>query len=103
MNEILNLFVPLTAGVLLGVVFFGGLWWTVRKGLSSDQPAVWFIGSQLLRTGIVLSGFYFTASGQWQRLLPCLFGFVAARAIVTAFVRAAEKPVDAGTEPSHAP
>jgi F1F0 ATPase subunit 2 len=25
--------------VLLGVIFFGGLWWTVRKGLSSKRPA----------------------------------------------------------------
>jgi hypothetical protein len=35
MNEILGLMPALIAGVLLGAMFFGGLWWTVRKGVSS--------------------------------------------------------------------
>ena len=39
------------AGLVLGAIFFGGLWWTVRKGLSSQQPALWFLGSMLLRMG----------------------------------------------------
>ena len=59
----------LAAGVLLGAVFFGGLWWTVRKGLSSEQPALWFLGSLLLRTSITLAGFYFVSGGHWERLL----------------------------------
>ena len=50
---------PLVAGVLLGAIFFGGLWWTVRKGVSSKRPALWFFGSLLLRTSIVLAGFLF--------------------------------------------
>ena len=48
MNEILNLILALAAGFLLGVIFFGGLWWTVQKGLSSRRPAFWFLGSLLL-------------------------------------------------------
>ena len=40
MNEVLLLALALSAGVLLGAVFFGGLWWTVRKGVSSEQPAL---------------------------------------------------------------
>jgi F1F0 ATPase subunit 2 len=47
------------AGVLLGAIFFGGLWWTVRKGVSSKRPALCFFGSLLLRTSIALAGFYF--------------------------------------------
>ena len=35
----------LLAGALLGSVFFGGLWWTVRRGVLSTQPALWFFGS----------------------------------------------------------
>ena len=30
------------AGGVLGGIFFGGLWWTTRKGLSAGQPALWF-------------------------------------------------------------
>ena len=49
MNEVLTLALALLAGVALGAVFFGGLWWTVRKGVSSKHPALWFLGSLLLR------------------------------------------------------
>ena len=59
MNETLTLVLAWVAGVLLGAIFFGGLWWTVRKGVSSKQPALWFFGSLLLRMSIALAGFYF--------------------------------------------
>ena len=75
MNETLNLILALAAGFLLGVIFFGGLWWTVQKGLSSRQPALWFLGSLLLRTSTVMVGFYFTSGNHWERLLICLLGF----------------------------
>jgi F1F0 ATPase subunit 2 len=89
---------------LLGAVFFGGLWWTVRQGVGSKRPALLFFGSLLLRTAVVIAGFYFVGDGQWQRLLACLFGFVIARIIVT---RLAGPPRDDVTAPSkeagHAP
>ena len=88
MNETLTLVLALVTGVLLGVMFFGGLWWTVRKGVSSERPALWFLGSLLLRTIITVTGFYFVARGDWQRLLMCLLGFVIARPIVTRLTRA---------------
>ena len=69
MNETLTLVSALVTGVLLGGMFFGGLWWTVRKGVSSKQPALWFFGSLLLRMSIVLAGFYFVSGGHWERLL----------------------------------
>ena len=87
MNESLILLLAGTAGGLLGAVFFGGLWWTVRKGVSSPRPAVWFFASMLLRMGIAVGGFYFVAGGQWERLLACLVGFILARLIVTRLTR----------------
>ncbi len=83
MNEMLTLILALAAGVLLGAVFFGGLWWTVHKGVSSKRPMLWFLGSLLLRTGIVLAGFYVVSGGHWGRLLACLLGFISVRFIVT--------------------
>ena len=81
-NEYLNMALALIAGVLLGAVFFGGLWWTVRKCVSSKKPALLLIGSFLLRMGIVLAGLYFIARGHWESLLICLLGFIIARLIV---------------------
>lgn len=83
MNEMVNLVPALVAGVLLGAMFFGGLWWTVRKGVTSKRPVLWFCGSLLLRTGIALAGFYLVSGGHWERLIACLLGFVIARGIVT--------------------
>jgi F1F0 ATPase subunit 2 len=69
----------LLAGVMLGAIFFGGLWWTVRWGVSSEWAAVLFLGSLLLRTAIALAGFYFVSQGDWRKVLACLLGFLSAR------------------------
>ena len=103
MNETLSLVLAFVSGLLLGAMFFGGLWWTVLKVASSKRPALWFFGSLLLRTSIALAGFYFIARGHWERLLVCLLGFVIARLIVTRLTRAAEKPTYMAREASHAP
>jgi F1F0 ATPase subunit 2 len=87
MNEVWLLVLALPAGVLLGVIFFGGLWWTVRKGVSSEQPVFWFFGSLLLRMSITLVGLYLISGGQWRRLLLGLAGFVVARCGVTWLTR----------------
>jgi F1F0 ATPase subunit 2 len=82
MNETLTLMLAWVVGVLLGTIFFGGLWWTIRNGVSSKQPALWFFGSLLLRMSIALAGFYFVSGGHWERLVACLIGFFMARSIV---------------------
>ena len=87
MNESMTLLLTAMAGLLLGAVFFGGLWWTVQKGVASNHPALWFLGSFIARTCIVLTGFYFVGSGHWQRLLSCLVGFFLVRLIVMCLAR----------------
>ncbi|HTO52376.1 MAG TPA: ATP synthase subunit I [Myxococcota bacterium] len=79
MNEPLSLALALLAGALLGMIFFGGLWWTVRRAVSANQPALWFFGSLVLRTGIALAGILLVSGGFWERLLLCLVGFTSAR------------------------
>jgi F1F0 ATPase subunit 2 len=76
------------AGVLLGIVFFGGLWWTIRRGVPSRHPAAWFLCSLLLRMAAVLAGFYLVSGRDWRRLLACLLGFFLARILVTRLTRA---------------
>jgi len=83
MSEAVQLIPALVAGVLLGLMFYGGLWWTVRRGVLSKNAPGMFFGSLLLRTGIALAGFYFIAHGHPERLLMSLLGFVMARLIVT--------------------
>jgi F1F0 ATPase subunit 2 len=92
MTEALSLVLALLTGVLLGAVFFGGLWWTVSRMASSHRPALLLFGSLLLRTSVALGGFYLIGRGHWERLLLCLFGFVMARILITLLTRVAEKP-----------
>lgn len=88
MNEAPRLVLAWVSGGGLGALFFGGLWWTVRKGVSAKQPALWFVGSMFLRLGISLAGFYLVSGLRWERLLACLLGFAMARPAVTWLTRA---------------
>jgi len=93
MNDTLFLLIAFVLGILLGVIFFGSLWWAVQKGMVSKRPVLWFFGGSLLRTSITLAGFYFIGNGHWQRMLVCLLGFIIARFIVKGRVRpSVEKP-----------
>jgi F1F0 ATPase subunit 2 len=87
MRETSTFVLALLAGVLLGTIFFGGLWWTIRRGVSSERPATWFFGSLMLRTIIAVAGFYLISRGDWRRLLAGLLGFLVARALVTRLTR----------------
>ena len=94
MSNFLLLLMALAAGVFLGIIFFGGLWWTVRRGMASPRPGLWFLGSMVARTSIALVGFYLVSAGDWQRLIICLVGFVLARLLViTATRRRENRPV----------
>jgi len=104
MNNLLLIALALAAGLVLGAIFFGGLWWTVRNGVISKSPVLWFLGSMLLRMGIVLAGFYFVGRGDWQRLLICLLGFIIARFIIMRLTRTPiESPQSTTKEAGHAP
>ena len=104
MNDAITRALVFLAGGALGLIFFGGLWWTVRRGVWSSRPALWFLASLGLRMGFVLTGFYFVAGGHWQRLVTCLLGFFTARLVVTRLTRApAEKQTRFKKEIGHAP
>lgn len=91
-----GLILSLIVGMVLGLFFFGGLWWTIRKAVSATNPALWFFGSLMLRMAIVLSGFYLVMAGDWRRLSIALVGFILARILVTRFTPSPQ-------ENSHAP
>jgi F1F0 ATPase subunit 2 len=104
MSEFLSLAPALAAGLLLGAFFFGGLWWTVIRGVSSQRPALWFFGSMLARTSITLAGFYFVGDENWERWPLCLVGFVLARLVVKWLIRPPVGNHNSGApEPSYAP
>lgn len=79
--------IAVISGIVLGMIFFGGLWFTVKKTVRSNYAAIWILGSSLTRTIMVLTGFYFVGQGNWQRLLLAVAGFIAARFLVMWFTK----------------
>jgi F1F0 ATPase subunit 2 len=77
----------LSAGMVLGTVFFGGLWWTVSRALTATIPAVWFALSALLRMAVVLCGLYCFARLGLPSLIACFCGLLIARSGVKHFTR----------------
>jgi len=103
MIDALSLVPALSTGVLLGIFFFGGLFYTIRKGLPSRHPAFLFLGSWLLRMIVVAGGFFLIAAGQREKLLACAAGFMIARSFVRILACKAEKPGAQKMEADHAP
>ena len=101
-NEISNLIWPSIGGLVLGIVFFGGLWFTVKKLITSKTPALLMMGSFIFRMGIVLAGFYFVGLGDWKKLIACLIGFIVARFAVIHYTKSVdEKTVQIKKEAVH--
>jgi len=104
MPESLLSWTAVLAGAGLGAIYFGGLWWTVRRAASFRRPVLSMLVSVWLRMSVALGGFYVVAGGNWKRLLLCLLGFVVARVVVTWLARS---PTPSGaataTEVLHAP
>ncbi|MET4141700.1 ATP synthase subunit I [Pedobacter sp. UYP1] len=88
------------SGIILGMIFFGGLWFTIKKTLRTSSAALWILGSSLIRTVIVLTGFYFVAQGSWQRLLLAMAGFIVGRFLVMRFTSRLDQKQNTSTETS---
>jgi F1F0 ATPase subunit 2 len=78
-TNVLYLAMAFLVGMGTGIVYFGGLWWTVRQLPFARQPALLTMGSFLVRTGISLTAFYLASEGHWERILISLLGFIIIR------------------------
>jgi F1F0 ATPase subunit 2 len=103
MNETLALVLAAATGGLLGAFFFGGLWLTIRRTLSSRQAPLWFLCSMLLRTTLTVGGFYFIARDHWQRLPASLLGFFAASLVASVWAKPSRGPVRRAEEVNDGP
>lgn len=102
MNDLLRMILVGVAGMMLGLFFYGGLWWTVKKTVSTSQPALWVFTSMLIRMLVSLTGIYFVTGAQMTPLLVCLAGFFIARIVVTKLTRLPQENIKK-SEAIHAP
>lgn len=76
------------AGVLIGLLYFGMLWWTVRRMVSARSPALLAMASFLIRTAVAAAGIVAVARGKPLPLLAAVAGFLVGRTILVRIVGA---------------
>lgn len=86
-TDLVSLVGGAVAGALLGVLFFGGLWLTLRRIGSARHPGLLVLGSYLARLTLAGVGFLFLARAGAAPLLAGLVGFVAVRVVLVARAR----------------
>lgn len=103
MSPVLNLIAAALAGAGLGLVYFGGLWMVVRKLSKWRHPVPVLITSFVVRTAVVVLGFYVVMDGQWERALALLAGFLLARIVLSSQLRPARETASTPAEEATTP
>jgi len=82
------------SGAVLGLFYFAGLWFTLRRLPRHPHPALWVAGSFILRLAVSLTGFYVILGPDRSlaRLGIALLAFLAARVALTRWLRPFEEP-----------
>lgn len=80
--------IVLAAGFAMGIVFFGGLWYTVRSLPGSQHPVLLTLASFWVRMLLVMGGFLVAMDRRWERATVCLVGFLLARLLLSCWIPA---------------
>lgn len=92
--NLVPIMVSFLAGLLLGAIFFGGLWFTVKRLSKTANPGLWMLASFAIRVSVLLLGIYAFTNGQWEGILACLVGFLIARTVWIHRLRGAVIQID---------
>ena len=82
MSNAVYLFTSLAAGMMLGWIYFRGLWHTVERLPDFRRPALSMSWSFVIRVVIVMIGFYFIMGGHLERLAMAMAGFILVRQLM---------------------
>ena len=81
MPHLLQLALDLAAGAALGLFFFGGLAWTVRRWTAGGGVAL-MLTSFFVRGAVLIAGFWLVARNHADSWIACLLGFTAVRLVL---------------------
>ena len=91
-TDISHLIFAFAVGAVIGVFFFGGLWWTVRRLGTAQRPGLLTLSSFFVRMGFALAALYFLG-GEWDRIMAALCGVVVVRVVMVRRLRPQRSPV----------
>jgi len=75
----MNLIMLFIVGIAIGLIYFGGLWLTVKKLAAVRRRGFLLVISFLIRTGLALAMFLILMDGYWLNAVVLLGGFVVSR------------------------
>jgi F1F0 ATPase subunit 2 len=78
----IHISIAFTAGLFLGLFYFGTLWLTVQRLSRVRRPGILTLGGFFIRTGLTLLGFFVVISSHWERALACMLGFLLMRKLM---------------------
>lgn len=80
--ELLPLVLAAAGGLLLGLLFFGGLRWTIHAFIHSKHPETMAYLSSILRTLMAALGIALLGGHSYLRVGAVLVGFLIAKPLV---------------------
>ena len=94
MIELLVWLLAALGGAILGLFYYAGLWFTLRRLPQQAHPALWVFGSFILRLAVSMAGFYFILGPDRNppRLGVALLAFIVARVLLTRRLQPVTKP-----------
>lgn len=66
-------------GLLLGSIYFGGLYYSTQKFNNAKNPALFMILSFILRMGFLITGFYYLSKSGYKNILIGLLAVMLVR------------------------
>lgn len=78
---IVQLVISFFLGIFLGILYFGGLWVTVKQLAETNRPALMFVSSFLIRILIFTAGFYYAVTTGILQALICILSFIITRKV----------------------
>ena len=94
MSELLGWLLAVLGGAALGLLYYAGLWFTLRRLPEQAHPALWVFGSFTLRLAVSMAGFYaiLGSDRNLTRLGLALLAFIMARVLLTRRLRPIPPP-----------
>ena len=69
----------LLAGFIIGMVFFGGLRWTIQRLPETRHPLALAMASLIIRASFVVVALLLVGQSEWQRYVVLMIGIILAR------------------------
>lgn len=77
-----DLLIGFFAGVLLGFLYFQGLWWSVSRLNRVKNRKMFLFISWLGRSAVLFGGLYLAARYDYRYLLSAFIGLIAVRTVI---------------------